>query len=217
MKSTAAETGFVVGLTGGIGSGKTLVSDHLAQLGAKVVDTDVIAHQLTAHGGRAMPLIHAAFGAAALQPDGSLNRAYMRDLAFSNTQAKSQLEAILHPLIGEQAMAEIAASTAPYVVLVVPLLVESGRWLAKVDRVLVVDCDVETQIKRVMARSKLSREATEAIVAQQATREQRLAAADDVIVNRGTPQQLATQVEALHRNYLERARAKSMPLVPRAG
>jgi dephospho-CoA kinase len=141
----------------------------------------------------------------------------MRDLVFSNTQAKSRLEAILHPLIGEQAMAEIAASSAPYVVLVVPLLVESGRWLARIDRVLVVDCDVGTQVERVMARSKLSRDATQAIVAQQATREQRLAAADDVIVNQGTLQQLATQVENLHRNYLERARAKPVHPTPRAG
>jgi dephospho-CoA kinase len=217
MQSTAAESGFVVGLTGGIGSGKTWVSDHLAQLGAKVVDTDIIAHQLTAPSGRAMSQILAAFGSAARQPDGSLNRAYMRDLVFSNTQAKSRLEAILHPLIGEQAMAEIAASSAPYVVLVVPLLVESGRWLARIDRVLVVDCDVGTQVERVMARSKLSRDATQAIVAQQATREQRLAAADDVIVNQGTLQQLATQVENLHRNYLERARAKPVHPTPRAG
>jgi dephospho-CoA kinase len=205
----ASASSFVVGLTGGIGSGKTTVSDAFAQLGVQVVDTDVIAHQLTAPGGRAMPAILNAFGPAAALADGSLNRAYMREAAFSNAHTKKQLETILHPLIGEQANAEVEASSAPYVLLVVPLLVESGRWLARVDRVLLVDCDVATQIDRVMRRSQLSRDAVLAIVAQQASRDQRQAAADDVIVNEGVTTQLHARVRDLHQIYLALANAKS--------
>ena len=201
---------FAVGLTGGIGSGKTTVADLFAKHGVSIVDTDVIAHRITAPGGAAMPLIEQAFGAQYVASDGALDRAKMRALVFSDDAAKAKLEAITHPLIRAETEREREAATGPYVVIVVPLLVESGTWRSRVDRVLVVDCGLDTQIARVMRRNAFSREQVLAIIARQATREARLAAADDVVVNDDTPfEQLSEEVRRLHRRYLTLARAAS--------
>ena len=192
----------VVGLTGGIGSGKTTVANHFAELGVTLVDTDLIAHQLTGPGGMAMPAIQAAFGAAVIAADGRLDRAAMRQLAFSDPAARRRLEAILHPLIRQESERQLGLATSPYAILVVPLLVEGGKPRERAQRVLVVDCRPQTQIERVMKRNSLPREQVEAILAAQATREQRLAAADDLIDNDGAPDTLAQRVRALHERYL---------------
>lgn len=203
---------FAVGLTGGIGSGKTTVAALFATHGATVVDTDVIAHRITARGGEAMPLIEQAFGPQFVAADGSLERAKMRALVFSDDAAKARLEAITHPLIRAHTEREREAASGPYVIVVVPLLVESGAWQSRVDRVLVVDCSVETQIARVMGRNAFSREQVLAIIARQATRDARLAAADDVIVNEGTPfETLAQDVRRLHQHYSALALAHGGP------
>ncbi|AJX15476.1 dephospho-CoA kinase [Burkholderia ubonensis] len=197
-----------VGLTGGIGSGKTTVADLFAARGASIVDTDLIAHRITAPGGLAMPAIEQAFGPDFVAADGSLDRAKMRALIFSDDAARRRLEAITHPLIRTETDREGREARGAYVMFVVPLLVESGSWKSRVDRVLVVDCDVETQIARVMRRNRFTREQVEAIIARQATRDARLAAADDVIVNDATtPDALAAQVDALHQRYLAGAAA----------
>ncbi|KAG8151972.1 dephospho-CoA kinase [Burkholderia catarinensis] len=197
---------FAVGLTGGIGSGKTTIADLFAARGASLVDTDLIAHRITAPGGLAMPAVEQAFGRGFVAADGSLDRAKMRTLIFSDDDARRRLEAITHPLIRaetDREAREAREARGPYVMFVVPLLVESGNWKARSDRVLVVDCPVETQIARVMRRNGFTREQVEAIIARQATREARLAAADDVIVNDATtPDALAAQVDALHQRYL---------------
>ncbi len=194
---------FSVGLTGGIGSGKSTVADLFAAQGVTIVDTDLIAHQITAPGGVAMPKIATEFGAAFVAPDGSLDRARMRTLVFADEGARRRLEAITHPLIRTGTERARRAATGLYVMLVVPLLVESGTWKTRVERVLTVDCSVETQISRVMRRNAFSREQVLAIMARQATREARLAAADDVIVNEDSSiDELRAQVEALHTRYL---------------
>ena len=201
---------FVVGLTGGIGSGKSTVADLLAGRGAALVDTDLIAHQLTAADGGAMAAIASAFGNAVVRADGGLDRAAMRRLVFADHAARATLEAILHPLIRQRSEECCAAeTTAPYVVLVVPLLVESGTYRERTDRILVVDCSQEVQIARVMARSGLAPDEVRAIIASQASRDERRAAADDVVSNDGTIELLMPQVEALHRRYLELAAAKA--------
>ncbi|VWC20409.1 dephospho-CoA kinase [Burkholderia pseudomultivorans] len=195
---------FSVGLTGGIGSGKTTVADLFAARGATLVDTDLIAHRITAPGGLAMPAIKQAFGPDFVAADGSLDRARMRTLIFSDDDARRRLEAITHPLIRAETDREAREARGAYVIYVVPLLVESGNWKTRADRVLVVDCPVETQIARVMRRNGFTREQVEAIIARQATRDARLAAADDVIVNdAATPDELAAQVDVLHRRYLD--------------
>ncbi|MBP6070472.1 MAG: dephospho-CoA kinase [Candidatus Accumulibacter sp.] len=200
---------FIVGLTGGIGSGKTTVADLFARRGAALVDTDAIAHELTGPQGAAMAAISAAFGAAVLRPDGGLDRAAMRAVVFSDSSAKARLEAILHPLIRQQSAARCkAATSAPYVLLVVPLLVETGSYRQRADRVLVVDCDESVQISRVMARSGLAADAVKAIMATQASRAERRAVADDVVLNEGGLEALLPQVEGLHLRYLDLARAK---------
>ena len=200
---------FIVGLTGGIGSGKTTVADLFARRGAALVDTDAIAHELTGPQGAAMAAIAAAFGAAVLRPDGGLDRAAMRAVVFSDRSAKARLEAILHPLIRQQSAARCkAATSAPYVLLVVPLLVETGSYRQRADRVLVVDCDESVQISRVMARSGLATEDVKAIMATQASRAERRAVADDVVLNEGGLDALLPQVEGLHLSYLDLARAK---------
>lgn len=194
----------VIGLTGGIGSGKSTVADLLVERGAILVDTDQIAHQLTAPGGAAIAPIRAAFGDGVIAPDGRMDRAAMRALAFSQPQARKQLEGILHPLIRQQTDAGVAAAVAagaPYVLVAVPLLVEGGHWQGRYDRILVVDCPTETQVRRVMQRSHLERAQVEAIMAAQATREQRLAAATDVIDNGGDPQALPAQVDEIDRLF----------------
>jgi dephospho-CoA kinase len=196
---------FRVGLTGGIGSGKSVAADLFAGLGAAVVDTDAIAHELTAPGGAAIAPIRAAFGDAVIDARGALDRAAMRRQVFADAQAKARLEAILHPMIRDEAERRSAEACAPYVVLVVPLLVESGGYRSRVQRVAVVDCPEETQVARVMARSGLSAGEARAIMAAQIGRAGRLAAADDVIDNGGDLAALRPQVEALHRRYLEMA------------
>ena len=178
-----------LGLTGGIGSGKSTVASILARAGAAVMDADAISRSLTQAGGRAIPAILAEFGETLIGPDGAMDREAMRALVFSNPSRKRQLEAIVHPLVGqvlqEQSNAAVAAGHA-CLVYDVPLLVESGdRWRRQVDWVCVVDCEVETQIQRVMARNQLGRADVERIISQQASRQQRLACADAVIFNEG--------------------------------
>lgn len=172
-----------IGLTGGIGSGKSTVAGFLREAGATVVDTDAISRQLTQPGGAAMPAIAGAFGPAFISPDGALDRDRMRALAFSDPDAKRRLEAILHPLITAEATAQGEAATAPLVVFDVPLLVESGRWRPRVARVLVVDCSAETQMARVLQRPGWTAERVAGVLAAQASRAARRAAADAVLLN----------------------------------
>jgi len=194
----------VIGLTGGIGSGKSTVADLLVERGAALVDTDRIAHELTAPGGAAIGPIRDAFGDTVIAPDGRMDRAAMRALAFSDPDARRRLESILHPLIRERTTQDIesaARAGAPYVIVAVPLLVESGDWRGRYDRVLVVDCPPEVQVERVMRRNALPREQIDAIIAAQASRERRLAAADDVIDNGGAPDALPAQIDRIHAAY----------------
>lgn len=172
-----------VGLTGGIGSGKSTVAGFLREAGATIVDTDAISRGLTQPGGAAMPAIAQQFGADFVTADGALDRDRMRTLAFSDTGAKRRLEAILHPLITAEALAQADAARAPLVVFDVPLLVESGRWRARVARVLVVDCSTETQMERVLQRPGWTRERVDGALAAQTSREARRSAADAVIFN----------------------------------
>ena len=197
-----------VGLTGGIGSGKSLVADELARLGAHVIDTDAIAHALTAPGGQAIAPIRARFGAEFIDANGALDRARMRELVFRDAAARKALEAILHPVIGAAAEADAAAApaTAPYLVFVIPLLIESGSWRTRVDRVLVIDCAPDTQVARVMRRSGLDESTARAIIASQAPRAARLAAADDVLVNEDTPAAARRRAARLHARYCEQRR-----------
>ena len=204
---------WIVGLTGGIGSGKTQVSNAFEALGVPVIDTDLISHAITAPNGLAIPVIREIFGADLIDPSGRLDRDKMRKLVFTDAEARRKLEAILHPLIANVTMASIAQhSNAPYVVLVVPLLAESPQWLNRCDRVLVIDCELETQISRVMARSNLTREQVFAIIATQASREERKAIANEVIVNESSLEALTQQVRKLHDFYLTMAKQS-----PKAG
>lgn len=172
-----------VGLTGGIGSGKSTVAAMLADCGAAVIDSDAIARAVTAPGGVAIGPIVRQFGAAFVTPEGAMDRDAMRQLVFADARAKSQLEGIVHPLVGEETARQAAEANSACVVFDVPLLVESGRWRQRVDQVLVVDCSEATQIARVMARNGWSREAVQQVIAGQASRDQRLAAADICIYN----------------------------------
>lgn len=194
---------FKLGLTGGIGSGKTAVAQHLSELGATVVDTDAIAHALTAPEGTAIDPIRTAFGDQAIGSDGAMDRTFMRDLVFREPTQRQRLEGILHPLIGAEVERQAALARGRYLVFVVPLLVESGRWIDRLDRVCVVDCDRQTQLARVQARSGLSQQRIEQIMAAQATREQRLAKADDVIDNGAgiSLVELRDQVLVLHEQW----------------
>jgi dephospho-CoA kinase len=202
----------IVCLTGGIGSGKSSVAHLFGERGIEVVDADTLAHELTRPGGAAIPALVEAFGAEALDASGALDRARMRRIAFADPAARQRLESILHPLIRVAAARRAAAATSAYVLLVIPLLIESGRSSARCDRVLVVDCPEAEQVRRVMARSNLSRDEVLAIMATQASREARLERADDVIDNGGEVSRLAAQVDALHRRYLAlAARAASAP------
>lgn len=193
-----------VGLTGGIGSGKSTVCRMLRDLGAWIVDTDAIAHRLTAPGGRALPAIAAQFGTEVIADNGAMDRTRMRERVFADPAQRRALEAILHPMIGEDTRAEAAAAPqGAIVVFDVPLLVESGRWRDQVDRILVVDCPVETQIARVMQRNGWTADAVQRIIDQQASRAQRLAVADDVIVNNGLElEELAAEVRRIWSGWL---------------
>lgn len=172
-----------VGLTGGIGSGKSTVAEMLANSGAAVIDSDAIARQTTAPGGTAIALIAQQFGAGFITPEGAMDRDKMRQLVFSDAGAKAQLEAIVHPLVGAETARQAAQANSACIVFDVPLLVESGRWRPRLDQVLVVDCSEETQISRVMVRNGWTREAVAQVMAGQASRQQRLAAADVSIYN----------------------------------
>jgi dephospho-CoA kinase len=193
---------FAVGLTGGIGSGKSTVAECFAALGVPVIDTDVIARQLTEPGSEALDAIRTAFGETVMQPDGTLDRAALRRRVFADTAARHQLEALLHPRIRQAVGQALTALTAPYALIVIPLLVETGSYRDVLSRVLVVDCPEALQIARVMARSGLAPDEVNAILAAQATRAERLAAADDVIVNTASPEALRSEVATLHRRYL---------------
>lgn len=199
----------VVGLTGGIGSGKSAVAEAFAALGAPVVDTDAIAHELSAAGAPGQRAVAAVFGPAAVAGDGSLDRGWLRTQAFADPAFRIRLEALLHPLIRDEADRRVVTWQAPYGLLVVPLLLERGGARSRVQRVLVVDCPEETQVARVVARSGLSGSEVRSIMAAQLTRAARLAQADDVIDNSGPLDAVAPQVAALDRRYREIAAGAS--------
>jgi dephospho-CoA kinase len=195
-----------VGLTGGIGSGKTAVSDQLTQLGAGVVDTDLIAHQITGPNGTAIPFIQKQFGLEFIDANGALDRAKMRHLVFTDPKARKVLEAITHPLIREETIRKathLIEQRIPYLVFVVPLLIESGNWLPLLDYLVVVDCPEEAQIERVMHRSKLPRNEVEKILKAQASRQERIVHADMVIENQGSLNELQAEVLKLHQKILQ--------------
>lgn len=194
---------FRLGLTGGIGSGKSLVADMLQELGATVIDTDRVAHELTAPGGQAIPSIRDAFGDDLIREDGAMDRDRMRALVFEDPSSRKMLEAIIHPLIRKRVGELATQATGCYIVFVVPLLIESGRWRHQVDRVCVVDCDRQTQIDRVVSRNGLALPQIERILAAQATRQERLDHADDVITNDGqtTRESVREQVLVLHQRW----------------
>ncbi|TFW32472.1 dephospho-CoA kinase [Massilia horti] len=211
----ARANAFTVGLTGGIGSGKSTVADMFAERGATVIDTDVIAHSLTAPGGAAMPALVAEFGPEFATPDGALDRARMRQLVFADPGARTRLEAILHPRIREATNAAAALATGPYTIFVVPLLVESGDWRERVTRVLAVDTPEALQVQRVMARNSFPEAQVHAIMAAQASRQQRLAVADDVVLNDDGLEALVPQVERLHAFYLSEAQRMAIMHIER--
>ncbi len=195
-----------LGLTGGIGSGKSSVASLLAKRGAWVIDTDQIAHQISAPGGVAIEPIKRGFGSEFILSDGSLNRAKMREHVFTDTESKRKLEAITHPLIRQETILQAEnglKNHAPYLVFVVPLLLESGTWTENLDQIAVVDCEEEVQIQRVMDRSQLERHEVLAIMAHQASRAERLAIADTVIHNRGDLASLEIEVDRLHQKMLD--------------
>ena len=196
---------FVVGLTGGIGSGKSAAAGEFARLGATIVDTDAIARELTEAGGAALPHIKSMFGEAFITARGAMDRDAMRSRVFSDPAAKQALERLLHPMIRDEADRRIAAATGPYVVYVVPLLVESGGQRDRVHRVVVVDAPEDLQVERVRLRSGLADKEIRSIIAQQAARPARLAAADDVIENTGSLEALRKQVAALDARYRKMA------------
>ncbi|CAJ1778765.1 Dephospho-CoA kinase [Aeromonas dhakensis] len=193
---------YVVAITGGIGSGKTTVANQFAELGIEVVDADIIAREVVEPGSPALAAIAAHFGADVIAPDGRLDRRQLRERVFTDPQAKGWLNALLHPLIRSEMQRQCAAARSPYCLLVVPLLVEN-RLTALANRVLVIDVDEATQIERTCRRDGVSREQAEAILAAQASRTERLAAADDVLDNQnGTPEAIKSRIFALHETYL---------------
>ena len=191
-----------IGLTGGLGSGKSTVAAHFASHGIEIVDNDAIARELTAPRGMAIPALCAVFGESMIAADGGLDRSRMRALVFADPAARERLEGILHPLIKDESLRRSALACSPYVIFDVPLLVEMGNWRSRCDRVCVVDCPRELQIARVAVRDGHSLDEIEAILAAQASREARLAIADDVIDNGGTLDALRAQVDTLHTRYL---------------
>jgi dephospho-CoA kinase len=199
----------VVGLTGGIGSGKTAVADAFARLGVEIVDTDQLAHRLSAAGEPGFVAIRAAFPGIPLQPDGEIDRAALRRIVFADPLKRMQLENALHPLIGAEARRQIARWIGPYGLVVVPLLLEGKGLRSVVDRVLVVDCPEEEQVRRVVARSGLTPAEVRAIMSTQLARDDRLGAADDVIDNGGAPEAIASQVAALDLRYRQLAAVRS--------
>lgn len=199
---------FKLGLTGGIGSGKTHVANLLASWGATVIDTDLIAHQLTAPAGGAIEAIRERFGSELIDASGALDRGRMRELVFADVARRKELEGILHPRIADEVLKQAREATGIYAVFVVPLLIESGRWRDRIDRLCVVDCEEETQIARVHARSAIPVETIRRIMATQVTRAERLAAADDIISNMATTTliELEKQVLVLHKAWCNLAK-----------
>lgn len=195
----------LVGLTGGIGSGKTTAARHLEALGATVVDTDDLSRALTASGGGAMEAIRGAFGLAYITPEGALDRAAMRRLVFEDPRSRERLEAILHPAIRRAADAAVAAAPGPYAVLAVPLLFETRGYADRVGRTLAIDCPEALQVARTAQRSGLAEAEVRAIMAAQWPRWRRLQVADDVIWNGGDEAGLAEQCERMHRRYVDLA------------
>lgn len=198
---------FLVGLTGGIGSGKTTVAEAFAALGVEVIDTDLLSHQLSTAGQPGFTAIVTAFGHRLLQPDGELDRAALRRLVFADAQARARLEGILHPLIGAEVARRVEGWLGAYGVIVVPLLLERPGLRSLVHHILVVDCPEADQVRRVGARSGLTPAEIRAIMATQLNRKQRIAGADDVLDNAGNPAAIAPQVAVLDRRYRELAAA----------
>ncbi len=190
-----------IGITGGIGSGKSTVARLFLALGVPVIDTDEIARQLVRPGQPALTRIRQAFGAGILAPSGELDRSAMRDIVFAAPEKRRELEQILHPLIRAEAAAWARSQREPYCLIVIPLLIEAG-WLDDVDRILVVDAPLELQLRRATTRDRAAEADVRAIIDAQCAREARLAAADDVISNDGDLDRLRLQVERLHRRYL---------------
>jgi len=204
--STLKDAATLVGLTGGIGSGKSAIAERLASYGASIVDSDLIAHQITSTGGLAIEPIAERFGSEFIQTDGALDRKKMRVLVFEDLQSRKALEAITHPLIRTKAIEQARLAIerqALYIVFVVPLLLESSEWFQFIDHVVVADCSEAIQIQRVMERNGLTRQEVESILRAQATRAERLAQADTVIENMGSLEDLAEQVRLLHQKILQ--------------
>lgn len=202
---------FSVGLTGGVGSGKSTIATMLSEHGAAIVDADMIAHQLTSTGGAAIEAVRESFGTEAITADGSMDRPRMRARVFLDPAARTQLESLLHPMIRDamrECAAELIESGSQYIVFVIPLLIETGSWRDNVDRVLLIDCSEATQIARVCARNGIGEKMARKIVASQATRQRRLAAASDVLVNEAPLDQITGRVATLHRAYLQSAAMK---------
>jgi len=197
---------FIVGLTGGIGSGKSAAAREFALLGAAVVDTDVIAHELTGPGGAAIPGIRHLFGDASIDSRGAMDRIWVRGRVFADASERHRLESLLHPLIRAESERRLAEAIGPYAVLVVPLLIESRDYRSRVDRILVVDCPEPTRIDRVVQRSGIGQDEVKRIIAAQIPRDERIAAADDLIDNSGSLDELRARVGALHQRYLALAR-----------
>jgi len=202
----AGGSAYRIGLTGGIGCGKTTVANLFAERGVDLIDADALAHAITAPGGAGIEPIRAAFGPAALTPEGAMDRDWMRARAFSDNGARLQLEGILHPLIRAASRRAYQEARSPYVLFVIPLLFESGDWKRRMQRTVVIDCPEEAQIARVQARSGLAEAQIRAIMAKQASRAQRLTLTDDIIDNSGDGSNLPAEVERLHAFYLELAR-----------
>ncbi|WP_436893979.1 dephospho-CoA kinase [Siccibacter turicensis] len=196
---------YTVALTGGVGSGKSTVADAFAHLGVTVIDADIIARQVVEPGTPALSAIIDRFGSGICLPDGTLNRRELREKIFAHAEDKAWLNALLHPLIGQQTRQEIAQATSDYVLWVVPLLVEN-QLHKNADRILVVDVTPDTQLRRTMLRDNVPRELAEKMLAAQASREARLAIADDVIDNNGAPEAIVSDVARLHQRYLALAK-----------
>lgn len=198
----------IVGLTGGIGSGKSLAASFFSALGIPVVDADAVSRSITASGGEACPAVSKEFGSEFISEDGSMNRAKMRELVFSDPSAKLRLEALLHPIIEAKTRKRFEALSKDHPVIIYdcPLLIEKKEWREGVDRILVIDVDPQEQIKRVVSRSGLSPSQIEAVMRNQASRQERLAAADDVVYNGGCVEDLEAAVKKICKKYLELAR-----------
>ena len=193
---------FVVGLTGGIGCGKSSASQFFSDLGIDVIDTDIIARQLTQPNGSAISLIQNTFGSSVIAADGALDRNKMRDLVFANSELRHKLEQILHPLILQEVIRRIKQSQAPYVIVAIPLLFETNDYNHLIRHILVIDCDEQQQLLRTMERSNLTEQKVRSIMATQVTRETRLQKADDVILNNQDIDYLKAQILLLHHKYL---------------